>query len=120
MSPPGAGQGRTVNLGEEEARLGPTPVETATARSITADMWFRGCMVAVVCGIFVWLNMGVMSFIRDAFAQDNAMMKASRLMSSTDRLITSHVVMALIGATVVQTGVGFIAIMSYLFPRRPR
>ncbi|WP_300756058.1 hypothetical protein [Janthinobacterium sp.] len=120
MSPPVAGQGRTVNLGEEEAKLGPTPVETATARSITADMWFRGCMVAVVCGIFIWLNMGVMSFIRDAFAQDNAMMTASVPMPSADRLITSHVVMALIGATVVQTGVGFIAIMSYLFPRRPR
>lgn len=34
------------------------------------------------------------------------------------RLITANVVMSLIGATVVQTGIGFIAITSYLFPRR--
>ncbi|WP_061301625.1 hypothetical protein [Janthinobacterium agaricidamnosum] len=87
---------------------------------MTADMWFRGCMVAVVCGIFIWLNMGVMSFIRDAFAHDSARMLASPPMPAADRLITSNVVMALIGATVVQTGIGFIAIMSYLFPKRPR
>lgn len=122
MSPPPItpGQGATVNLGDEESKIGPTPVEQATALSITADMWFRGLMVLAVCGIFIWLNMGVMTFVRDAFAHDSARMIATPPMPSADRLITSNVVMALIGATVVQTGVGFIAIMSYLFPKRAR
>jgi multisubunit Na+/H+ antiporter MnhB subunit len=107
----------TVILGDEEARLGPTPVEQATARSLTADVWFRGLMVLVVCGIFIWLNMVVMTFVRDAFAFDSARIAATPPMPAADRLINANVVMALIGATVVQTGAGFIAVMSYLFPR---
>lgn len=112
--------GPTVDLGDEETKIGPTPVEQATALSITADMWFRGLMVLAVCGIFIWLNTGVMSFIREAFAHDSARMVATPPMPSADRLITSNVVMTLIGATVVQTGIGFIAIMTYLFPKRTR
>lgn len=113
-------QDATVDLGIEEAKIGQTPVEQATARSINADMWFRGLMVTVVCGIFIWLNTGVMAFVREAFAHDSARMIAVPPMPAADRLITSNVVMALIGATVVQTGVGFIAIMTYLFPKRTR
>lgn len=107
----------TVNLSTEENEVGSTPVEEATARSIAADMWFRGFMVLVVCGIFIWLNMRVMSFVHEAFIHDVQRMVATPPMLAADRLITSNVVMTLIGATVVQTGVGFIAVMSYLFPK---
>ncbi|PRC91437.1 hypothetical protein [Solimicrobium silvestre] len=111
-------QGVTVHLGVEEANVGPTPIEEAQARSLTADMIFRGIMVVVVCVIFSWLNWNVMSFVREAFASDNAGLIAKPPMLPADRLITPNVVMAMIGATVVQTGIGFIAIMSYLFPKR--
>ncbi|MET3109573.1 hypothetical protein AAKU67_004492 [Oxalobacteraceae bacterium GrIS 2.11] len=111
--------GRILTLGDEENSVGRVnPLETAKARSITADTWFRGVMVLVVCGIFIWLNWNVMSFLRAAFAQDNLNLIAKPPIPASDRLITSNVVMTLIGATVVQTGVGFIAVMSYLFPKR--
>lgn len=59
-----------------------------------------------------------MEFIKAALAQDMALMTGSPPMAAADRLITPNVVISLIGATVVQTGAGFIAITSYLFPKR--
>jgi len=59
-----------------------------------------------------------MAFVNHALAQDLAQMAATPPMAAADRLITANVVMSLIGATVVQTGIGFIAITSYLFPKR--
>ncbi len=93
-------------------------VEAATARSITADIWLRIVMVLVVCAIFIWLNWQVMDFVKQALRTDIESMAATPPMPAGDRLITSSVVMSLIGATVVQTGIGFIAITSYLFPKR--
>lgn len=107
-----------LKLSDEENLVGPTPIETATARSVLADMIFRGIMVLVVSGIFIWLNHRVMGFIYDAFEQDKVRMAATPPMLASDRLISPSVVMSLIGATVVQTGVGFVGIMSYLFPKR--
>lgn len=43
---------------------------------------------------------------------------STRALNPADRLITPQVIMALIGATVVQAGLGFIAITSSLFPKR--
>lgn len=108
----------TVNLAAEAAKIGPTPIEVAEARSLTTDMIMRSIMVIVVCAIFICLNWSVMSFVHEAFANDITRLNATPPMSAGDRLITSNVIMTLIGATVVQTGVGFIAILSYLFPKR--
>jgi len=114
-----AASGFTVKIDDIEEAVGNlTGLEKAHALSITADTWFRGVMVLVVCGIFIWLNWNVMSFVRAAFAQDNLNLVAKPPIPASDRLITSNVVMTLIGATVVQTGVGFVAVMSYLFPKR--
>lgn len=112
--------GDTVSKASDvEAIVGRTGLAMAVARSVAADMWFRGAMVFVVCGVFIWLNAGVMGFVRDAFTNDSTHLLANPPMAAADRLVTSNVVMALIGATVVQTGIGFIAIVSYLFPKRP-
>jgi len=106
-----------VSVLAEEERIG-NAVETATARSIRADIWLRIGMVVVVCGIFIWLNWQVIDFVKDALRLDIAQAAATPPLPPEHRLITSNVVMSLIGATVVQTGIGFIAITSYLFPRR--
>ena len=109
--------GNVLDVATEEGRVG-NAVETATARSIRADIWLRIGMVVVVCGIFIWLNWRVIEFVQEALRLDIARMNATPPMPPEHRLVTSQVVMALIGATVVQTGIGFIAITSYLFPRR--
>jgi hypothetical protein len=93
-------------------------IEAAKALSITSDIWLRGFMVAVVSSIFIWLNWQIIDLVRDAMQNDLARMAAKPPLPATERLITSNVIMSLIGATVVQTGVGFIAITSYLFPKR--
>lgn len=105
------------NVAAEEGRIG-NAVESATARSITADIWLRVAMVVVVCGIFIWLNWRVIDFVQQALQLDLERMQANPPLPPEHRLVTSNVVMALIGATVVQTGIGFIAITSYLFPKR--
>jgi hypothetical protein len=116
VSGPAGGKTTTIKLTDEEDKIG-----NATATSMYADMIFRGIMVLVVSGIFIWLNHNVMSFIYQAFEQDKvAMLHATHPMAPADRLISPTVVTALIGATVVQTGIGFIAITSYLFPKRLR
>lgn len=92
-------------------------VENAKRASILWDIGLRACMVVVISGIFIWLNWQVIDLVRDALAMDEKRL-AAKTISPGDTLVTSNVVMALIGATVVQTGAGFIAITSYLFPKR--
>lgn len=93
-------------LGEAEGR--------AKVFGLYADTWSRIIMVLVIAAIFIGLNYKVMSFIEDVFKQDIASMK---LASPPSRIVTTEVLMSLIGATVVQVGVATIAIVSYLFPK---
>lgn len=93
-------------------------IDAARASSITADIRLRAIMVLVVSAIFVWLNWQIVELVKEALVHDRLMMSGKAPIPAADRLITSNVVMALIGATVVQTGAGFIAITSYLFPKR--
>jgi hypothetical protein len=74
-------------------------------------------MVGVIAGIFIGLNYSVMSFVHEAFLQDLQQMAANPPLKPADRLVTTNVLMSLVGATVVQVGVAVIAIVSYLFPR---
>lgn len=101
----------SIELGVEEKAIG--GLEKAQTAGVWADIGLRVLMVVVLAGIFLGLNWTVMEFIRDAFDHD----VASKLARS-DRLVTTELLMTLIGATVVQTGVGIIAIVSYLFPKR--
>lgn len=115
----GAPQGAptTIRLDDEEERISGA-IEEATAQGMRADIWYRGLMLGVVALIFIGLNAAVMWFIRDAYLHDLAGMAAKPPLLASERLVTTNVLLSLVGATVVQTGVGFIAIVSYLFPKR--
>jgi sterol desaturase/sphingolipid hydroxylase (fatty acid hydroxylase superfamily) len=102
----------------EEERATTGRIEEATAKGLLADILYRGLMVFVVAVMFIGLNASVMWFIKEAFLHDLAAMATKPPMLPADRLVTTNVLMSLIGATVIQTGIGFIAIVSYLFPKR--
>ena len=77
-------------------------------------------MVVVIAAIFIWLNWEVMRLVSRAFDQDMQMMqKFPQTFKPSDRVVTPNVFMSLIGATVVQVGIATVAIVSYLFPKKP-
>ena len=90
----------------------------AEIESIKANTSSRTLMVWVIAVIFIGLNGVVMFFVYEAFLNDVAQMAATPPLKPEDRLITTEVVISLIGATVVQVGVAVIAIVSYLFPKQ--
>ena len=106
-----------VTLSEEVRRIS-DPIGDATARGIRADIKFRGIMVGVMCLLFLGLNGAVMLVLYLAFQADMTLLERMPALPAEDRLVTADVLMALIGATVVQTGIGFVTILSYLFPKR--
>lgn len=108
---------RRVALSDVEQAQGGV-IEQATAATMRADISLRWAMIALVGIIFLALNFGVVWLVYSALQIDIDMLRATKPIDPADRLITPQVIMALIGATVVQTGLGFIAITSYLFPKR--
>lgn len=64
-------------------------------------------MIKAMIKIFKWLNGGVLGFVAAAWLAG---------FWGDQKIITEHVVMSLIGATIIQAGVAFIAITKYLFP----
>ena len=103
---------------ELSAAVGKTTGEEAEAHaratSIHVDTWTRAFMVAVVSGLFLYLNIRVMSFTELIFQSDLALIKMA---PNTTRIVTAQVLLALIGATVVQAGVVIVAVTAYLFPK---
>jgi hypothetical protein len=108
-----------IRLDDQSENVGNVSEKEAWARvlSINADTVSRLIMVAVIAGIFIGLNYAVMSFIKIAFDTDVAQMAGNPPLKPVDRLVTTQVLVSLIGATVVQVGVAVIAIVSYLFPK---
>lgn len=71
-------------------------------------------MIAVSCGVFLILNLVVIVMIWvQLFREDAALAKHDIV--AGDRVVTSSVLMALIGATVVETGFAIRTIMKNLF-----
>lgn len=64
-------------------------------------------MIKAMIKIFKWLNGSVLGFVAVAWGAG---------FFGGPQIITEHVVMSLIGATIIQAGVAFIAITKYLFP----
>jgi sterol desaturase/sphingolipid hydroxylase (fatty acid hydroxylase superfamily) len=88
--------------------------------SMNADTFSRVFMVFIIAVIFVGLNYQVMRLVERGFDADMLMMqKFPQAFKPADRVITANVFMSLIGGTVVQVGVATIAIVSYLFPKKP-
>lgn len=82
----------------------------ATTVSHLSDVNSRKLMVYWIGGLFLVLNIAAMALVLWAFCRDAKL-------PISERLITTHVLLTLIGATIVQNGVGLIAILGYLFPK---
>ena len=105
-----------IQLGEVEKSYGlPEEVRTLSAKW---DILFRGVMVTAIVVVFIVLNYRVIEFVTAGFEADLSLLRvAGDKFKPADRLISSQVVMSLIGATVVQVGISVVAIVSYLFPK---
>ena len=71
----------------------------------------RDVLIRAMTRIFTFLNGGIFVFIIAAWA--------AGLFDPTYRIVDSATVMTLIGATVVQSGIAFVAITRFLFPSTP-
>jgi hypothetical protein len=86
-----------------------------------SDMFNRKVMVVVLAALFLVANAAVFTLVFEAFHEDVALLTSAHPISPAERLVTPHVLMALIGGTVVQVGAAIIAIVGYLFPKaRPQ
>ncbi len=128
--PPHASEVRTALTREssgpiqllQEAAPVPGEIEEKEARSRilgrNVDTLGRGLLIIVMAVIFIWLNRSVMNFVTVAYDMDiKQMTKTPVILKPTERLVTTEVILSMIGATVVQVGVAFVAIVSYLFPK---
>lgn len=109
-----------LKLDDKEQEVGDVTPAVTKARvfGLYADTWARMIMVLVIALIFVGLNWAVMGLLRDAFVSDlKFLAEKPPTIKPMERVITTQLLMALIGATVVQVGVAIIAIVSYLFPK---
>lgn len=70
-------------------------------------------MISAMIKIFAWLNGSVIVFVFAAWI-------AQLHDGGKNEIITAHVVMSLIGATVIQAGLAFMAITKFLFPASGR
>lgn len=68
----------------------------------------RDVLIRAMTRIFTFLNGGIFLFVIAAWI--------AGLFDATYRIVDSKTVMTLIGATVVQSGIAFIAITRFLFP----
>jgi len=68
----------------------------------------QNTMIKAMIKIFAWLNGSVISFVLLAWEVG--------FWSTREPIITEHVVMSLIGATIIQAGLAFITITKFLFP----
>ena len=68
----------------------------------------RDVMIKAMVGVFTWLNGGVFAFTVVAWA--------AGIFVPSYKIVDSNTLMALIGATVAQAGIAFVAITRFLFP----
>ena len=99
--------------GVSKVKALPSPDPSVEDDTISQGDWQRrrfdqqDKMIDAMIKIFKWLNGGVMAFVFAAWAAGYW---------GKEEIITEHVVMALIGATVIQAGIAFITITKFLFP----
>ena len=91
-----------------------TPEDSTTStKTVSAQQWERlsgqrDVMIKAMVGVFTWLNGGVFAFTVLAWVVG--------ITHPDYRIVDEKTLMALIGATVVQAGIAFIAITRFLFP----
>jgi len=93
-----------------------TPSDPSTTEAtVSALQWERlsgqrDVMIKAMVRVFTLLNGGVFGF--------TLLARAVGVWQKDYRIVDSHTLMALIGATVVQAGIAFLAITRFLFPSR--
>lgn len=91
-----------------------TPKDPSTSgATVSSAQWERlsnqrDVMIKAMVAVFTWLNGGVFAFTLAAWAVG--------IWHTDYRIVDDKTLMALIGATVVQAGIAFLAITRFLFP----
>jgi hypothetical protein len=112
-------KGPAVPLPRPPGRGGVTLEDRVTEAhvfSLRTDVMIRAGISLVVATVFLGLNYLVMSFLQQVFQSDLALLNRN---PAAERVVNTQVLLALIGATVVQTGVAIATIIRYLFPKKP-
>ena len=93
-----------VNVGsvDDQVKLGDLELRKEVARKVVA--------------LFILANLFVLAFLGIIFAYDVILIRHGFIMPG-DRLITSELLMTLVGATAVQVGTIMVSISIYLFPK---
>ena len=122
MSEPVAQDGQAWLSPAENRIRDPLPIDSSgrihsdpstTVASLSAAQWDRlsgqrDVMIKAMVTVFTWLNGGVFAFTLAAWAVG--------IWQVDYRIVTDKTLLALIGATVVQAGIAFLAITRFLFP----
>ena len=93
---------------------GATPADASSAdETLSALQWDRlsdqrDVLIKAMVAVFTWLNGGAFAFTVAAWI--------AGMFLESYRIVDKQTLMALIGATVVQAGIAFIAITRFLFP----
>lgn len=117
MSTPQRETSGVAALSVEERAKKEGALDEARAESVRSDMFNRKFMVVVLAFLFLVANAAVFTLVFEAFHEDVALLTSAHPISPAERPVTPHVLMALIGGTVVQVGAAIIAIVGYLFPK---
>jgi hypothetical protein len=91
-----------------------TPVDSSTADATLSQVQWerlsqqRDVMIKAMVAVFTWLNGGVFAFTVIAWGVG--------IWDKSYRIVDNNTLLELIGATVVQAGIAFLAITRFLFP----
>ena len=122
-TPPPTGPGVTdaaVQTGQAQATSGKLKIDSSESEdpstsdaTLSHRQWERlsgqrDVMIKAMVKVFTWLNGGVFAFTFATWVVG--------IWHPDYRIVTDNTLMALIGATVVQAGIAFLAITRFLFP----
>lgn len=92
---------------DDDSTLDDTTFDKKEWYALTSRIAQQNVMIKAMIRIFGWLNGSVIAFILLAWGLG---------FTGKQQIITEHVIMSLIGATIIQAGLAFITITKFLFP----
>ena len=97
--------------------LGSTEVSSVADKIALSDAGLRKFMVSSILAAFIFANGAILLGVWCAFRNDVELLtRAASGFTAKDRLVTTELLMTLVGATTVQLG-GLVVLMGkYLFP----
>lgn len=103
-----SGEVTTIDSGADTPRDKSTDDNTVSAAQWERLSGQRDVLIKAMVGVFTWLNGGVYLLTIAAWLVG--------IWFADYRIVNANTLMTLIGATVVQAGIAFIAITRFLFP----